>query len=113
MIDIDKSDPGISSNFDIEKFDSHKRYLLLHRIKNNKADVVLNPAVHEKGYRYHNDEWLVRKVLRYIFLDQKENYDAANNLFLKVDVHEIDPVIKKAITDAADSDFYYTNEKEY
>jgi hypothetical protein len=106
-------DPGFSASFKVDKFDSEKRYLLLHRIKNTKESVVLDIYTQEKGMGYHDDDRLVRKVLRYIYMNQDFNYEAANNLFIKMSTHDIDPVIEKAINDAGYSDYYYRYEKEY
>ena len=101
--------------FDITKFDSQKVYLLQGRIGNIKDSVELNADCFCKGIRYNDNERISRLVLGYIIGSEKGviDYESANANFLSLNTTQIDPLIYRAVYEAAESDFYYEFEKEW
>lgn len=101
---------------DKSKFDAYAFNLLLHKIKNTKAQYDSDLAKEEwalKGYRYNDDERIARMVIGDIFGECGFDYEKANTKFISMNSIEIEPYIKKAVLDAASADYYYTYEKQY
>lgn len=110
--------------FDYSLFDPVKMCSLIHRIKNTKHlyDEDLNPDYSEKGRRYHDDERVARMVCGYFLEEFSQpingtqgffNVTKANEKLKSLDSHQIDPYIKRAVVESAESDYHYNNEKEW
>lgn len=107
----------------VKEFDQHKFYLLTHKIKNTKFEVLDMPHKETQEYdhndwkmmgsRYRDDERIARMVIGDIYAANNMNLEKAKKAFLAMSSVEIEPYIKKAVNESASADYWYTFEKEY
>ena len=101
---------------DITKFDQYRFGLLVGKIKNVKSEfdeILADSSQYLKGYRYKDDQRIARIVVGNIFAECGFNEEKAAAKFLALNSIEIMPYIKKAVLDAASSDYHYTYEKQW
>jgi len=111
----------------VEEFDKERLYLLTHKIKLNKEEYIeFTPEDRDwtgvdtdhtnmtmKGRRYNDDERIARMVVGEIYGKCNFNLEEAKKMFLALSSTEMEPIIKYCVNDAAESDYWYTYEKEW
>lgn len=103
-------------NVQIKEFDSQRFYLLVHRIKQNKAafyEAMENDAMTYRGTRYNNDERMAQMIVGSIYGEVDFDLEEAKRVFLSLTSSEMDCYIKAAVYESTSADFYYKFEKEY
>lgn len=104
---------------DYREFDSHKFYLLIHKIKQNKKHYShLAPDQiedHDKmlfhGPRYSDNERIARMVVGEIYKSNDFNIEKANKAFLAMNSVDMESIIIDCVNDSAAADYWNIYEK--
>ena len=99
---------------DTTKFDAYLFNLLVHKIKNTKAQFDADLADTDqylKGSRYNDDQRIARMVVGNIYAECKHDLAAAQAKFISLSSVDMMPYIKDAVLDSAGADHWYTYEK--